>query len=279
MNKVTFHSLPYLFKKELTKLDLAILDKLTADEDDIYYPVLLDFPEGKLTWKANLKHDEVLKVFEKADLTEVFERVKKEELSSFKQDFQVSKIAPVAHMICQVWSLDGKTIERESVLLTLEDWLPIVKLVMDKDEYTMSDLKPLLPEKKYARLVSRHPNMENLKFITIPDAERIASELQPEGEVCDEICSRDDGNGNQHHLVADIMADGIEIHGEAIVDGDIEQTGSILVDNLALFHQRLGVYKPASIMRLLAMWGEEGDATLDVIKEKLRRRRIIKLRR
>lgn len=279
MNKVTFHSHPYLFKKELTKLDSAILDKLTADEDDIYYPVLQDLPDGKFTYKTHLKHEEVLKVFEKADMTEVFERVKKEELSSFKSDFQVSKIAPVAYMTCQVWSLDGKTIERGLALLKLEDWLPIVKLVMNKDEYTMSDVKAIMPEKPYARFAERHPDIVNSKFITIPDAERIASELQPEEEVCDEICSRDDGNGNQHHLVADIMADGIEIHGEAIVDSEIGQTGSLLVDNPSLFHQRLGVYKPASIMRLLAMWGEEGDATLDVIRKRLRRRRIIKLRR
>jgi hypothetical protein len=36
MNKVTFHSLPYFFKKEaFTKLETAILEKLTADHTDM----------------------------------------------------------------------------------------------------------------------------------------------------------------------------------------------------------------------------------------------------
>ena len=133
----------------------------------------------------------------------------------------------------------------------------------------MDEIKSLLPEKKSVLFAKRFPDVDKAQFITIPLAERIVVELQPTEETSDEICFRDDDNGNEHHLVADIASDGIEIHGEAIVNGDIEDRGFVLIDHPEKFRKHYGVYKPDSIMRLLAKWGEEGNATLDIIKSKI----------
>ena len=122
--------------------------------------------------------------------------------------------------------------------------------------------------------MTRYSFLSDSDFITIPLAEKIATNTVIQESVSDEICCHDDGNGNRRHLVASIEHDYIEIHQESIVDGEIEQQGSVVIEDKERFCRHAGAYLPSNLMKVLAKADEDTDATLEGITSFLKRKRI-----
>ena len=279
MKVYCFNNLPYLLSAEkLNETKQAIMEHLTCEEDEICYPTKMELEDGGVITKySHLLPDEVLAMAQKEDMYSAFERLtseaRKQNAKGIDSKVRITNVAPVPHRMCTVISHHGSRMKEGRMMLSLEAWMQLVELVMEKEDYGLDDLSALMSE-KYQRMMSRYSFLSDSDFITIPLAEKIATNTVIQESVSDEICCHDDGNGNRHHLVASIEHDYIEIHQESIVDGEIEQQGSIIIEDKERFCRHAGAYLPSSLMKVLAKAGEDTDATLEGITNFLKRKRI-----
>lgn len=166
--------------------------------------------------------------------------------------------------VCTIMSFDGVSMHPWLIMLNIQDWCHLVRLVMSSSEYTVNGIAACVTGGA-PRLLQMYPLLAKESCVSVPLAEQIASELHHFDPESDEICIGCDAEGNCRHLVARVEDDFIEIHCETVIAGEIEQKGSLVIGSRKQFSDRTGVYLPTSILRVLTKWCGCGEVSFDGI--------------